>query len=107
MVLVVFAGDDGKPRPAVVVQSDALTEAQLDSVVVCPMSSHRSGQRHLRVALEASPENGLDQASEVMVEKVVGVARRRIRRVIGQVDAASLRAIEGALLLVLGFAEQR
>jgi mRNA interferase MazF len=34
IVVVAAPGDYGKPRPAVVVQADALTEAGLQSVVV-------------------------------------------------------------------------
>lgn len=37
LVTVFLPGDHGKPRPALVVQSDLL--ADLDSVVLCPITS--------------------------------------------------------------------
>jgi mRNA interferase MazF len=105
-VLVVFSGDHGKPRPAMVVQADILTEPGLHGVVVCPTSSHRSGQRRYRVAVEPSASNGLHQSSGIMTEKIVGVARR-VREVVGWLEPATLRAVESARLLGLGFADVR
>lgn len=37
LVMVSLQGDYGKPRPALVVQSDLLTD--LESVVLCPVTS--------------------------------------------------------------------
>lgn len=104
VVLVALPGDDGKPRPAVVVQGDALTEEDCGSVVVCPLTTTLTGTSTFRVAVEPTPANGLHRPSEVMVEKLAGVARPRLREVIGRLDARSMRAVERALLLVLGFA---
>jgi mRNA-degrading endonuclease toxin of MazEF toxin-antitoxin module len=39
-----------------------------------------------------------------MVEKLAAVPARRLRRVIGHLDAAHMRRVDRALLLVLGFA---
>jgi mRNA interferase MazF len=104
VVTVVFPGDYGKPRPAVVVQADSLTEAGLESVLLCPMTSQVSGRRTFRVPVAPTPGNGLAQPSEIMVEKLAGVARKRVRDPIGRLDAAGMQALERALLLVLGFA---
>ena len=104
IVLVALPGDYGKPRPALVVQSDSLTADDCGSVVVCPLSTHLTGAASFRVAVEPTGANGLRQRSEVMVEKLAGVARARLRDVVGEIDGASMRAVERALLLVLGFA---
>lgn len=63
-----------------------------------------TGTSSFRVVVEPTAENGLRQRSEVMVEKLAGVARSRLREVIGRLDRASLQAIDRILLLVLGFA---
>ena len=104
VVLVALQGDYGKPRQAVILQNDLITAEESDSVVVCPMTSDLSGMREFRVLVEPTPGNGLRARSEIMVEKLAGVPRRRLREVVGQLEAESLRAVEQASLLVLGFA---
>ena len=103
-MLVALPGDYGKPRPALVVQSDALTAEDGGSVVVCPLTTHLTGAASLRVAVEPTEGNGLRARSEIMVEKLAGVARARLREVIGQLDRATMTAVDRTLLLVLGFA---
>jgi mRNA interferase MazF len=105
IVLVALKGDYGKPRPAVVIQSDVLTEEDCDSVVICPMSSARTEVETFRVVVDPSSDNGLRAPSEVMVEKVVGVPRARLRQVVGHLDQASMHALERTLFFVLGLAE--
>ena len=103
-MLVALPGDDGKPRPALVVQADALTADDGGSVVVCPLTTHLTGAASFRVAVEPTQGNGLHIRSEIMVEKLAGVARAGLREVIGQLDRAAMTAVDRALLLVLGFA---
>jgi mRNA interferase MazF len=96
-------GDDGKPRPAVILHNDLITAEESDSVVVCPMTSDLSGMREFRVLVEPSAGNRLHARSEIMVEKLAGVSRRHLREVVGQLEAESLHAVEQTSLLVLGF----
>ena len=103
VVLVALQGDYGKPRPAVILQNDLITGEQSDSVIVCPMTSEVSGMREFRVLVDPASENGLRSRSEVMVEKLAGVPRRRLRDVIGRLDDKAMQAVEQAALLVLGF----
>ena len=104
VVLTALPGDYGKPRPAVVVQGDAVTEADYGSVVVCPMTSASRAALLIRVPVAPSEENGLKTESQIMVEKLAGVSTKRLRGVIGKLDAATMRAVDRALLVVLGFA---
>ncbi len=104
IVLVALQRDYGKPRPAVIVQNDVITAEGCDNVVVCPMTSEISGLRSFRVLVEPTPANGLRKSSEVMVERLSGVPRRRLRGVVGRLEAEAIRTVERALLLVLGFA---
>ena len=104
IVLVALAGDYGKPRPALVVQADTLTADDCGSVVICPLTTHLTGAASFRVAVDPTEANGLRVRSEVMVEKLAGVARTRLRDVIGHLDRTTMTAVERALLLVLGFA---
>ena len=104
IVLVVLPGDYGKARPALVVQADTLTADDCGSVVVCPLTTHLTGAASFRIAVDPTEANGLRARSEIMVEKLAGVARARLREVVGQLDRAAMAAVERALLLVLGFA---
>jgi mRNA interferase MazF len=56
-----------------------------------------------RIVVEAMPTTRLRKRSEIMVEKLAAPPRERLRQVIGRVDDGTLRAVERALLLVLGF----
>ena len=85
-----------KPRPAVVVQSDAFTPTHA-SVTICPVSSDVVDAPMFRVSLPATRRTGLDAPSQVMVDKIVSVPRKAVARVIGRLDAAELRTVSRAL----------
>jgi mRNA interferase MazF len=101
LVAVALSGDYGKPRPALVIQSDAFH--QLESVIVAPLTSTISDAPLLRILIEPTEANGLRKPSAVMVDKLVAVARARIGPRIGSVDTATLdsvsRVIRGLLEL--------
>ena len=99
LVTVSLQGDYGKPRPALVVQSDLL--ADLDSVVLCPITSELR-EAAFRVNIEPSPSNGLQKLSQVMVDKLATLPRARVSVPFGRVDDERMRAISQALLLVVG-----
>jgi mRNA interferase MazF len=104
IVLAAIQGDYGKLRPFLIVQADAITAHGFGSVVVvCPLTTILSGQTLCRVTVEPTPETGLRERSEIMVEKLRSPATDRLRDVIGHLDAATMRAVDRALLLVLGF----
>jgi mRNA interferase MazF len=57
VVTVAVTGDYGKPRPAVVVQTDLLNDTHA-SVVVCLVTSTLLEAPLLRLTVEPSPRNG-------------------------------------------------
>ena len=61
IVTVALASDYGKPRPAVVIQSDWLDET--DSVLVCLFTSTVRDAPIFRLTVEPSPSNGLQAIS--------------------------------------------
>lgn len=99
LVTVSLQGDYGKPRPALVVQSDLLTD--LDSVVLCPVTSDLRNAV-FRVTVEPNPANGLRTLSQVMVDKLSTLPRTKISEPFGRLDEERMKAIERALLLVVG-----
>lgn len=67
LVPVSLQGCYGKPRPALVVQSNMLSD--LDSIVLCPVTSELRNAM-FRVTVEPNPENSLRTLSQVMVGKI-------------------------------------
>ena len=85
-----------KPRPALVVQSDAFNPTHA-SITICPITSDRLDAPLFRVPLPAGRRTGLTALSQVMVDKVVSVPREAIGRTIGRTDSAELQAVGRAL----------
>ena len=102
LVTVALQGAYGKPRPALVIQSDLFAEHP--SVIVLPVTSERRDAPLFRITLVPSAENGLRKPSDVMVDKTQSVPRDRIGAVIGRIDDESLLAVNRALAVFLGFA---
>jgi mRNA interferase MazF len=102
VVIVAAPGDYGKPRPAIIVQSDAIPESHA-SVVVCQMTSDL-GEADFRVPIEPEPENGLSVRSQVMADKPVTLRRERIGRRIGRLSPADMARLQTAIAFVMGLA---
>lgn len=82
VVIVSLLGDYGKPRPAVVVQSDRY--AGLPSVVVCAISTDvRPELSELRPLVEPSALNGLRRPSQIMLDKPGALPRTKVSPPIG------------------------
>jgi mRNA interferase MazF len=103
LVIVGAPGDYGKPRPAVIVQSNAIPESHA-SVVICPMTSELV-EADFRVTIEPGPETGLRVHSQVMADKPVTIRRERIGQRIGRLGAADMARLNVALALVMGLAD--
>ena len=100
-VTVAKAGDYGKPRPALIVQSDLFTE--LPSAVVCPLTTMiRRDADLFRVDVQPSVENGLRSPSQIAVDKMTVVPASKIGEVIGKADEALMLRIDRALALFIG-----
>lgn len=104
VVIVAAAGDFGKPRPAVIVQSDAFPETHA-SLIVCQMTSELADAPDFRITVDPSDSNGLRTRSQVMADKPTTVRRERIGGVIGHLEPGDLRRLNVALALVMGLAD--
>jgi mRNA interferase MazF len=104
VVTVAATGDYGKPRPAVIVQTDALPDEHA-SVVVCQMTSELSEAREFRVTVEPTKGNGLRARSQVMADKPVSIRRERIGRLVGRLDEQDIARLNVALAFVMGLAD--
>ncbi|MDE2165836.1 MAG: type II toxin-antitoxin system PemK/MazF family toxin [Alphaproteobacteria bacterium] len=104
VVAVAASGDYGKPRPAVIVQTDAFPESHA-SVVICQMTSELVDAPDFRVTIEPSSSNGLRVRSQVMADKPVTVRRNRISRIIGRLSSDDVGRLDIALAFVMGLAD--
>jgi len=102
LVTVALQGDLGKPRPALVIQSD-LFDAH-PSVTILPVTSELRIAPLFRIALNPNELNGLSKPSQVMVDKPQSISREKVGAVIGHLDDETMLAVNRALAVFLGFA---
>lgn len=100
LVTVAMPGDFGKPRPALVIQSDAF--AATGTVTVLLITSTLVDAPLLRPYLEPSSENGLMKPSQAMIDKIMSVQRSRIGAVFGRLEVDAMTAITRSLTVFLG-----
>ena len=102
LVTVALQGDLGKPRPALVIQSDLFDTHP--SVTILPVTSELRDAPLFRIAVNPGESNGLSRPSQVMVDKPQSVAREKIGEVFGRLDDGAMLAVNRALAVFLGFA---
>lgn len=85
-----------KPRPALVVQDDLFNDVHA-SITVCLVTSELVDAPLFRVTLPSGSRTGLDQPSQVMVDKIVSVPKESIGRTIGRCTPGEMDTIDAAL----------
>lgn len=102
LVTVAMAGDFGKPRPALVIQSDLFDET--GTITVLLVTSTLVDAPLLRPTIEPNVGNGLRQRSQVQIDKAMSVKRDKIGAPIGRLDEEAMLAVTRSLALFLGVA---
>ncbi len=93
-------GEPGKNRPSIVVSVDEIATGLEDElIVVVPLSSSRAASP---LRPEVSSDEGIERDSVAVCRGVRAVARKRLLRRLGRVNADTLREVERALGLILG-----
>lgn len=100
VVTIVLPGAYGKPRPALVIQSD-LFDA-LGSVTVLPITSELRAAPLLRIPVEPTADNGLRKKSQIMIDKTQTVPRDKIGSTIGNLHPDTLVEVNRSLATFLG-----
>ena len=103
LVPVALPGDFGKPRPALIIQSDLFNPTH-PTVTVLPLTSEIRSAPQFRVTVEPSPTNALSVVSQVMVDKPMTIRRDKIRAPFGRMDDAAMLRIGRALAVWIGLA---
>jgi mRNA interferase MazF len=100
LVPVVLAGAYGKPRPALVIQSDLF--AQHPSVTILPVTTELRPIETFRVSVSPSSRNGLRAPSQIMVDKAHTIPRDKAGAPFGELEPRTLKAVDRSLAVFLG-----
>jgi mRNA interferase MazF len=92
----------GKPRPAVVVQSNHLLPYPM--VIVVPFTSEIDARPppFTRLTIDPSPVNGLRRVSQLMIDRIIGLPAGTLRPTTGKLDDPQMTEITRLLALWLG-----
>lgn len=103
-VWTVAGGGDyaGKPRPAVIVQDDVFEATS--SVTVCAFTTDPTEAPLFRLPIEPTRQNGLQQASRLMVDKITTVHRRRLGSHVGRLADEDVIRLNRAIMVFFGLA---
>ena len=103
VVTVAIQGDFGKPRPAVVLQSDVFSDIHA-TVTVALISSEIVQAPIFRLDIEPNETNGLSRPSQVQIDKIMSIRSEKIGSVIGELNDVMMVRVNRALALWLGLA---
>jgi mRNA interferase MazF len=99
-VTIAMQGDFGKPRPALVIQSDSFDMHA--TVTVLPVTSTLVAAPLLRVTVQSDTESGLQKPSQVMLDKAMTVKRDKVGPAFGRIEADAMVEVERCLAVFLG-----
>jgi mRNA interferase MazF len=102
-VTIAMQGDFGKPRPALVIQSDQFNEHA--TVTVLLVSSAMVKAPLFRVSVQPSEKNGLQKLSQIMVDKTMTVKRDKLGEVFGFAGEETMLEVGRCLAVFLGIAK--
>ena len=102
LVAVALSGDFGKPRPALVIQSDHFGLTATATVLL--ISGALVEAPLIRLTVEPTAENGLRKRSQVMIDKAMTARRDRLAQPFGRLEDEAMVAVNRSLALFLGFA---
>lgn len=98
--IVSAGGYAGKPRPAVIVQTDAIGTTA--SVTICIFTSDQTEAPLFRLPVEPTEQNGLRTPSRLMVDKLATVPKDKLGRQVGRLDDENIVRLNRAMMIFLG-----
>ncbi|MCC2595871.1 type II toxin-antitoxin system PemK/MazF family toxin [Pusillimonas sp. MFBS29] len=102
LVMIAMQGDFGKPRPALVIQSDLFSTHP--TVSILPITSTLVDAPLLQVTIHPNANNGLRKPSQIMIDKSMTVKRDKVSAPIGKLDDNTMVEVDRRLVLFLGIA---
>lgn len=102
--MVSAAGDSGKPRLALIVQTDYFSEHP--SVTICLVTSFALDAPLYRYEVAPAAGNGLTVTSFVQVDKLMTIPRHKAGSVVGRLAEKQMSEITRLLALWIGIADK-
>ncbi|NTE86037.1 type II toxin-antitoxin system PemK/MazF family toxin [Agrobacterium rubi] len=102
LVTVSVSGDFGKPRPALVIQSDYFSDTA--TVTVLLLSGTLVDAPFIRLTVQPSSRNGLTKPSQVMIDKSMTIVRDKIGPVFGRLEDDMMLSITRSMAVFVGVA---
>lgn len=103
IVTIAIQGDFGKPRPALVIQSDAFNETHA-TVTVALISSTLIDAPLFRLDISPNSTNGLSKVCQIQLDKLMTVQRAKVGNTIGHADDSTMVRVNRGLALWVGLA---
>ena len=108
-IWTVAGGPDysGKPRDAVIIQSDEFDA--MASITVCPFTTNDMIAPLFRIPVAASERNGLRSSSNLMVDKIGTLPKSRLGKRLGRIDDEDMLRLNRGIMVFFGltFASSR
>ena len=95
-------GYTGKPRPVVIIQDDRFDAT--DSVTVCAFTTDPTEAPLIRLPVVPDEQNGLREASSLMVDKITTVPRSKLGERIGRLGDQDMIRLGRAVVVFFGLA---
>ena len=92
----------GKPRPVVIVQSDAFDATE--SVTVCGLTTNPTDAPLARPVIEPNETNGLNATCRLMADKITTMPRAKLDNRVGRLADEDILRMNRAILVFLGLA---
>jgi mRNA interferase MazF len=96
------SGYTGKPPPVVIVQDDSFDAT--DSVTVCAFTTDPTEAPLIRLPVVPDDQNGLREASSLMVDKITTVSRSKLGDHIGRLADRDMVRLGRAVVVFFGLA---
>lgn len=104
LVTVIAPGAYGKPRPALVIQSDLF--GHHPSITICLLTTHLHETPLFRYTIEPNDFNGLQSTSQIQIDKIMTVPCDRVGATIGLLSDSQMTEITRLLALWIGIADR-
>jgi mRNA interferase MazF len=97
---VMWTGLAGKPRPALVIQSEKYLLSNTD--ILALITSTDGVQNELRLQIRADENNGLLEDSFICLDKLMAIPLNNLGECCGRVSDETMREIDARLVKILG-----
>jgi mRNA interferase MazF len=101
VITVSAKSNEGKPRPAIIIQANWLNEKSPPSYIVCLLTSDIYPELDFRPIIEPDSINGLSKRSQVMTDKVQVVRENQIGNKVGILAKKVIQDVDDNLRLLM------